>query len=128
MFHLLPRHGGSRSLAAATERAEKAERQLVAMYDAYRTLDAAMIALAEKAAQECKRLDEQNWLLCAESNKAQEQRLAAEQHSARLEAALGVILGQIDYTAGNCKMSEMIGALITKNEFQLARRALEGGA
>ena len=44
----------------------------------------------------------------------------------RLREALEVILNQIDYTAGNCRQNEMIGALITKQEFQIARRALEG--
>ena len=44
----------------------------------------------------------------------------------RLRVALEVILNQIDYTAGRCRQTEMIGALITKQEFQIARRALAG--
>ena len=50
----------------------------------------------------------------------------AKREVERLRVALEVILNQIDYTAGRCRQTEMIGALITKQEFQIARRALAG--
>ena len=76
------------SIAATVARAEKAEHRaeideaaLVVQLDAYRTLDAAMVALAEKAEADLKHT---NRIIDMQLNSLTELR----SHSARLEAAL----------------------------------------
>ncbi len=43
---------------------------------------------------------------------------------AELRAALGVVLDQVDFTSGACRMNEMVGALLTKDVIVKARLAL----
>lgn len=43
-----------------------------------------------------------------------------------LRAALLVILDAVDYTAGNCRQTEMIGAILPQASIRLARQALKG--
>ncbi len=49
------------------------------------------------------------------------------ERAARLESALMVILDQVDYTIGNCGLTEMVGAVLPKPLIDLAREALKGG-
>jgi len=39
--------------------------------------------------------------------------------------ALRVLLGQVDYTAGACRLVEMVGAVLPKEVIVLARAAIE---
>ena len=43
-----------------------------------------------------------------------------------LEAALGVLLDQVDYTAGACTLTEMVGAVLPLEVIERARKALGG--
>lgn len=50
-------------------------------------------------------------------------KLAAENR--KLRAALGVILDETDYTRGNCRVNEMVGAVLSRAAIGLAREALK---
>ena len=39
--------------------------------------------------------------------------------------ALTIVLDQVDYTAGNCRPNEMVGAVLPKEVIALARQAIE---
>ena len=39
--------------------------------------------------------------------------------------ALQVVLDQVDYTAGNCCVNEMVGAVLSRGVISLARKAIE---
>lgn len=49
-----------------------------------------------------------------------EQRVQAE----RLREALTLILDMVDYTAGNCRLNEQVGAVLPKGVIEQARGAL----
>jgi len=42
-----------------------------------------------------------------------------------IRTALLTILDQVDYTAGNCRVNEMVGAVLPVEVIKLAREALE---
>lgn len=41
-----------------------------------------------------------------------------------LAGALGVLLDQVDYTAGACRLNEMVGAVLSKEVIELCRQRL----
>lgn len=43
----------------------------------------------------------------------------------KLEAALQLILDQVDYTRGNCSLTEMVAAVLPKEVLVIAREALK---
>jgi hypothetical protein len=45
--------------------------------------------------------------------------------NAALRAALEVVLDQVDYMVGNCRVNEMVGAVLTKTDIERARAALK---
>ncbi len=45
-----------------------------------------------------------------------------------LRASLGVILDAVDYTAGNCRVTEMVSAVLPKELIEKGREALEADA
>ncbi len=47
-----------------------------------------------------------------------------EQENRDLVAALGVLLDQVDYTEGNCRVNEMVGAVLPEIVIDTARQAL----
>ena len=47
-------------------------------------------------------------------------------HEQELNAALATILDAVDYTAGNCGPTEMVGAVLDSALIEKARRALRG--
>ncbi|MHB8961983.1 MAG: hypothetical protein ACYC5K_02400 [Saccharofermentanales bacterium] len=52
---------------------------------------------------------------------------AAEKRVYELRNALLLILDQVDYTSGACRMNEMVGAVLGKNLIETVRRILKGG-
>lgn len=44
--------------------------------------------------------------------------------AAELAKAINLILDQVDYLAGNCRVNEMIGAILPKEIISIARAAL----
>jgi Cdc6-like AAA superfamily ATPase len=42
-----------------------------------------------------------------------------------LRKALIIILDQVDYTVGNCRVNEMVGAVLPKEIIQMARNILD---
>jgi hypothetical protein len=47
-----------------------------------------------------------------------------ERRVEQLTAALGVVLDHVDYTAGNCNQTEMVGAILPRGAIKLAREVL----
>lgn len=45
--------------------------------------------------------------------------------TAKLRAALQVVLDQVDYTRGACSLTEMVGACLDASVIDMARAALE---
>ena len=52
---------------------------------------------------------------------------AAEARVYELRNILNLLLDQIDYTSGACRMNEMVGAVLGKNLLEAAHRILKGG-
>lgn len=52
---------------------------------------------------------------------------AAESRVYELRNALNLLLDQIDYTAGACRVNEMVGAVLGKNLIESIRVTLKGG-
>lgn len=48
-----------------------------------------------------------------------------EEKIERLRAMLHVILDQVDYRAGNCRVNEMVGAALEGSTIERARKLLE---
>lgn len=51
---------------------------------------------------------------------------AMQTRIAQLEAALAVLLDQVDYTSGACGLTEMVGAVLSAEIIEKARKALRG--
>lgn len=45
----------------------------------------------------------------------------------RLRTALMLVLDHVDYTAGNCRLTEMVGGALPQVVIKAARDALKGG-
>ena len=63
----------------------------------------------------------------SESNKESYLEMISEREDRikKLEQWLGVVLDQIDYTAGACSVTEMVGAVLDKNILTKAKKVLE---
>ncbi len=65
-----------------------------------------------------------SWACCLEP----ERRFLAEIRSASLRTCLTVVLDCVDYTAGNCRVNEMVGAVLPKEIIEQARNILLTGS
>ena len=52
----------------------------------------------------------------------------AEERVYELRNALNLILDQVDYTSGACKINEMVGAVLGQNLIEVVHSILKGGA
>lgn len=48
-----------------------------------------------------------------------------EREREKIQIALDLILDSVDYTVGNCRVNEMIGAILPKKIIVLAHKAIE---
>jgi hypothetical protein len=59
--------------------------------------------------------------------KTKERAERLQKENEQLRSALLVILDQVDYTAGNCGLTEMVGAVLDRSVIAKARGVLRGG-
>lgn len=72
----------------------------------------------------CKRSCPPKWLMCRRCWSKVPRAREGERERARLRAALLTALDHVDYTAGGCSTTEMVGAVLPTEVLQQARAVL----